>query len=214
MNLTYNPDVFRVRSIDEAKAIILTAEDIGVEQRWQTETPYLISLIREQFPSLDANSTVIDYGCGIGRLSRELIAQTGCRVVGIDISSSMRALAASYVDSDRFFACSPEMFDWVAARTTFDLAIAVWVLQHTLRPADDVARIRQALRLPNGGFFLVNNHERRVPTREMAWADDGVNIRAMVGAAGFAEQASGSIAEASSAALANVTFWASYHRHS
>jgi SAM-dependent methyltransferase len=214
MNLTYNPDIFRVRTIDEAKAIILTAEDMGVEHRWATETPYLISLIREQFPSLGANSMVIDYGCGIGRLSRELIAQTGCRVVGVDISASMRALAAYYVDSDRFFACAPEMFDWVCNGTTFDLAIAVWVLQHAFRPADEITRIRKALRLPGGEFFLVNNNERRVPARETVWADDGLDIRAMVAAAGFTERASGSIAAVASPSLAGVTFWASYHRHS
>ncbi len=76
MSLTYNPDIFRVRTIDEAKAIILTAEDAGVDKRWETETPYLIGLIRQHFPGFDANSFVVDYGCGIARLSRGLIAPT------------------------------------------------------------------------------------------------------------------------------------------
>lgn len=212
MSLTYNPDVFRVRNIDEAKAIILTAEDIGVDKRWETETPYLIGLIREHFPAIDANSTVLDYGCGIGRLSRELIAQIGCRVVGVDITPSMRALAASYVGSDRFFTCAPEMFDWVAERTIFDLALAVWVLQHAFRPSDDIERISKAVRSPGGGLFLANNHERRVPTREVFWADDGLNIRNMVVGAGFAEQASGDIAEIATPNVAGATFWATYHR--
>lgn len=187
---------------------------MSVEKRWEIETPYLISLIRQEFPGLDENSLVIDYGCGIGRLSRELIAQTGCRVVGIDISASMRGLAATYVGSDRFFACAPEMFDRVAAGTTFDLALSVWVLQHTFRPSDDVGRIRKALRVPGGGFFLVNNVQRRVPTKEAVWTDDGVDVRAVVAEAGFAQQAAGSMAAVTSPELAAITYWATYRRQS
>jgi SAM-dependent methyltransferase len=50
--------------------------------------------------ALDRNSLVLDYGCGIGRIAKELIKQTGCHVIGVDISPSMLGLAYPYVHSD------------------------------------------------------------------------------------------------------------------
>jgi len=101
MKLTYNPGVFNVNSIPAAMSIILTAEDSTTEARWRTETPYLADLINKHF-ELSANSLLLDYGCGIGRMAKELIGRYGCRVVGVDISPSMRSLAPMYVASDRF----------------------------------------------------------------------------------------------------------------
>jgi SAM-dependent methyltransferase len=87
-------------------------------------------------------ATVIDYGCGIGRLA----ARLPNTVIGVDISRTMRALATMTVDSDRFCAIHP-----LALRQMANLgfrcngAIAAWVLQHALRPADDIAILADAL---------------------------------------------------------------------
>ena len=35
---------------------------------------------------------VLDYGCGIGRIAKELILKTSCKVIGVDISESMRKM--------------------------------------------------------------------------------------------------------------------------
>src|SRR5262245_20741196 len=168
--LTYSADVFNVSTIEQAKQIILTPDSQnGTDQRWRTETPYLVSLL-EQSVSLHAESVVLDYGCGIGRLAKALIEKHGCWVVGVDISSSMRALAAAYVGSDRFLACAPGVLDWLPIQ--FDAALAIWVLQHCLAVEDDVGRIHRTLRT-NGTLFVVNDFRRLVPTREAAWVDDG-----------------------------------------
>jgi SAM-dependent methyltransferase len=173
---TYNPAIFNVRTIAEAKRIILTAEDVGTEKRWQAETPYLMGLIRENL-KLDCNSLVIDYGCGIGRLSKALIEEYGCRVVGADISASMRGLAASYVGSDRFFACSPDWLKFFAPSSFWeaDAAISVWTLQHCLDPDQDIANIRVGLG-PRAQLFVVNSVKRLVPTVESGWTGDAKNI--------------------------------------
>ncbi len=101
-NIKYNPNIFDKKNLDEAKRIILTNEkDITSQQRWENETPYLIESISNKI-KIDNNSLIVDFGCGIGRLSKELINKYGCKVIGVDISSSMREHARSYVNSSNF----------------------------------------------------------------------------------------------------------------
>jgi len=129
--LTYNPNVFAVANLAQAKAIILTDEDgVDSDTRWQAETPYLADLIGQEIAP-QPGQLVIDYGCGIGRLAKEMIARFDCFVLGVDISAHMRSLAAAYVESDKFTVCAPAMLDDLAARgLRADAAISVWVLQH------------------------------------------------------------------------------------
>jgi len=173
---TYSPAIFNVGTMEQAKRIILTPEEATTEQRWEKETPYLLSLI-EQSIALTDESVVLDYGCGIGRMSKALIERFNCRAVGVDISRSMRALAADYVASDRFFACAPEAVEWLGIG--FDAALAVWVLQHCYDPQADIDRISGALK-PSGSLFVVNDLRRIVPTREVTWINDGKDIAKML----------------------------------
>jgi 2-polyprenyl-3-methyl-5-hydroxy-6-metoxy-1,4-benzoquinol methylase len=144
--------------IDEAaaKRIILTPEGGSrTIERWTIETPYLVRLIMDHV-ILDRNSLVLDYGCGIGRIAKELIRQTGCHVIGVDICPSMLSLTYPYVHSDNFSAISQTTFKGLS--WDFDLAICVWVLQHCLEPDKDIAYIYDALK-DNGDLFVVNNIE-------------------------------------------------------
>ena len=139
----YNPEVFNVADMKQAKEIILTNEGPGAnsETRWAFETPYLVELMLQTF-SLRSDMVVLDYGCGIGRMAKALIEASGCSVIGVDISASMRRLAIDYVQSDRFLAVSPGQFDTlVRVGLRVHTAIAIWVLQHCFNPADDIARI-------------------------------------------------------------------------
>src|SRR5215213_3946204 len=181
MPFTYNPNVFQVNNLAEAMSIIMTPEGSTTADRWETETPYVADLIAGHF-SLGADSLVLDYGCGIGRVAHELITRHGCRVVGVDISPSMRALSVVYTRSDRFMACSHEMLEGLTARgLKFDAALAVWVLQHCATPTQDTARIRAALK-PGGDLFAINGNVRSIPTTEMGWVNDGLDIRSMLAA--------------------------------
>ncbi len=172
-NARYKPEVFDARTFDEARSVILTEEDDGkANERWHKETPYLGDLI-EKSCQIGATSTVLDYGCGIGRLARMLIARYDCRVIGVDISPNMRALAAEYVASDRFVACAPEFLDAFAVKA--DLVLAVWVLQHCVEPVNDIQMIVSASK-PGATLFLANERYRCVPVHDYGWVDDKKDV--------------------------------------
>ncbi|MFT5572518.1 MAG: SAM-dependent methyltransferase [Cryomorphaceae bacterium] len=101
MNPTYKPETFDVGTEADAKAIILTPEGSTTDERWERETPYIADDICS-FIDLNKESTIVDFGCGIGRISKELISMSGCTALGLDTSQSMLALAVSYVSSPRF----------------------------------------------------------------------------------------------------------------
>jgi SAM-dependent methyltransferase len=182
----YFPGVLEVRDLESAKAITLTDEGPSADTatRWTLDTPYVTALIAEQL-SLKGGNLLLDDGCGVGRLARPIIEQFGCHVIGVDISASMRTLAATYVTDERFSFSfvSPAQFDALVAKgLRVDAAIAVWVLQHCLKPVEDVARICRALR-PDGKAFVLNMRQRALPTvesgqsaRHFYWVTDGQDV--------------------------------------
>lgn len=177
--LTYNAAIFAAPDLEAAKRIILTPADDDTETRWRRETPYLADLLGRAL-ELGPGRTVIDYGCGVGRLSKALIEGFGCWVVGVDVSPEMRALAPGYVGSPGFRVVSrPELKALAEQGLAADAAIGVWVLQHCAAPRDDVGLIAAALR-PGGRLGLVNTKVRCVPTAEAGWVDDRIDIRAPI----------------------------------
>jgi SAM-dependent methyltransferase len=185
VELRYYPEIFAVPDMRRAKEIILTNEGAGADShtRWALETPYVVELMREAF-SLRSDMVVLDYGCGIGRLAKAMIDASGCSVVGLDTSPEMRKLADDYVGSDRFIAVSPSQFDaLVMTGLRVHAAIAVWVLQHCLVPADDIKRIHRGL-VRDGNCFILNMPKRAIPVvragtaneNEFFWASDGVEV--------------------------------------
>jgi len=122
--LTYNPAIFNVNDLRSAMRIILTPETWTTERRWEIETPYLVDLIHQSV-EIAPQTVLLDYGSGIGRIAKELIARYQCRVVGVDISASMRALAAPYF--------SPIVFSPVRRRCWKPLVSAVFALTLRLR---------------------------------------------------------------------------------
>jgi SAM-dependent methyltransferase len=206
----FDPSVFNVRSIADAKAIILTPEDATTDERWAKETPYFTDLIVGHM-DLTARSRVMDYGCGIGRLSKSVIECTGCMAVGVDTSVSMRALAPAYVLSDRFLACPPGMLDVFGGGLTH--ALAVWVLQHIPDLDTTIGLIHQNLR-SFGKLFVVNQHRQALPMSDGTWADDGKDVRELLSAR-FEEIEHGAFdAEHTTASTARSAWWGIYQRRS
>jgi tetratricopeptide (TPR) repeat protein len=176
----YNPSIFNQKDLDEAKRIILTNEkDISSETRWENETPYLVNSISSKIV-IDDKSVIVDFGCGIGRLSKELIEKFNCQVVGVDISSDMRGHARKYVNSKNFQAVSPSQFREIILKgVRFDAAIAVWVLQHCIDPLSDIVMLKTALK-KEGLFYVLNNVQSAIPT-DKGWISNKIDMFELLG---------------------------------
>ena len=159
--------------------------------------------------------TVPHYDCDLPiahEFLAALIERHGCRVIGVDISPSMRALAVEYVGSDRFFTCAPEMLGLLTeSGFRVDLAISIWVLQHCLKPADDIGMIRDALK-PGGRLFVVNNIHRAVPSRESGWISDGIDIKGTLARIFTLDDGDTFHSPEVPSSLSGTTFWATFTR--
>lgn len=178
--LTFNPDAFEVTCLDHARQVTVGTLDfrdgevVTTDSRWDSDTAYTLSFIRDHFDLKDS-SRVLDYGCGTGRIAKALIAEYGCHVIGVDASPSMLSVARSFVNApDRFTAMACD--ELLSAPGHADLALCLWVLQHSGSPTDDVIRIYQALK-PGGCLLLFNENIRYVPTLEQGFVNDGVDVR-------------------------------------
>jgi SAM-dependent methyltransferase len=175
----YYPDIFLdVRDFDHAKQIVISREgELSSETRWDVETCFTIDALLS-FADMSEHSMVLDYGCGVGRLSKALVGRVDCSVVGVDMSSRMRVLASEYVNSPRFRACSSEEL-W-GYKGKFDCAVAAWVLQHCLSPQMDLELIASVLR-PGAPFVVLGGVVRKLPVeasdKSLCWLDDGLNIQ-------------------------------------
>ena len=198
-----------IETVDEAVHIITTpTEGMTAQQRWEQETPALMAII-ERFVARD--SFVLDYGCGIGRLSKPLIEKLDCTVVGVDISPNMRALATSLVNSADFCAIDPKMLDNLPVRD-FNAAIAVWALQHCVELKDVISLIADTLKV-KGKLFIVNNVTRCVPVEGGEWADDGLDVHEMIIDGGFKLIERGKLDDSIAPGwMQEGTFWAAYER--
>jgi SAM-dependent methyltransferase len=175
----YFPEFFESAGLESAKRIAITAEGgMGTEERWEKETAFMLEHIAPRL-SLGPDDTVLDFGCGPGRMSRALIGRFGCSMVGVDLAKRMREQAVEYVNSPRFRVLSPEEFDAEAARGPLaNVGLACWVLQHCPRPDLEIARLAAGI-APGGMFLLVNSKLRLIPTT-LGWGADGVDVDVLI----------------------------------
>ena len=169
----YDPRVFLVKDEQAAKDIILTPEaSMTTDERWEAETKFLATKI--QFP---AHSLILDIGCGIGRIAKEL---KHCFVIGTDISPSMRRLSSDYVGTPNFAALPPSLAtELVRNGLGFDGAVAIWALQHFLHLREEIDFIFHALK-PEAKLYVLNRHNRCIPVQS-GWRDDDQKVYALLG---------------------------------
>jgi len=207
--VAYDPSRYiDIETVDEAIEIITSGtENLTSKQRWYEETPALMKIIERH---IRRGSWVLDYGCGIGRLAKPLVEKLNCKVIGVDFSANMRALAASMVDNPKFFAVDPMMLDSLGL--VVDAAIAVWTLQHCMDLKESIQHIAEAVER-EGALFVVNNKTRCLPVENGEWADDGLNVDEMIQGNGFEQIEYGSLDDAIAPGwMKDNTFWAVYRR--
>lgn len=171
----YLPNFFECNDLGRAKELILTSNNsMSTDERWEKETPYISEKIGLECGLTD-RSLVLDYGCGIGRIAKAVIQRYGCRVIGVDISASMRSMALEYVGSGQFSVFSPEDFDvLLKSGMKVDHSYAVWVLQHAVDPAAEMRRVQAATKV-GGRFYVVSAPGRCVPC-DLGWVNDGIDL--------------------------------------
>ena len=214
VSFCYCPEVFtNIIDLEHAKRVILTKEGaLSSELRWDVETKFTIDTLLS-LAAIDAQSLVLDYGCGVGRLAKALIERVGCSVVGVDMSPRMRSLAIDYVGSPRFSVYASEQI----VDMRFDYAVAAWVLQHCLRPDMDVDLIARVLK-PEARFLVLEGFSRCVPVtvsgkldEGVLWMRDDANVRELI-LRHFELVQLGSFAPAELQALNDGTYWAVFRK--
>ncbi len=207
VKLTYDQAVFDRSNLEDARQIILIPEGSTTDDRWAKETPLVCSLI-EKAIVIAAETLILDFGCGIGRIAKELIKRHGCKIVGIDISAKMRSTATEYVGPGQFCAYPPAMLEALLRYgAQFDAALAIWVLQHSFDPSRDINLVRSALK-PSGRFFVHNNTMRAVPTKERSWVSDGFDVKKQLQASFALKQEGVLPSQAIAPCLVGNHFWA------
>jgi SAM-dependent methyltransferase len=140
---------------------------------------YLIELARSHGMPLDGR--VLDFGCGVGRMSNAL-AEQGLQVVGVDIAASMVKRADqlnAHRDGLSFVAYDGGRLPF--PDNSFDAAATLIVLQHC-RPRVQVAALMELQRVVRpGGVFVFQVPSRPVPIEaldvparraEIVWLSD------------------------------------------
>jgi SAM-dependent methyltransferase len=121
--------------------------------------------------------TALDFGCGVGRLTQALAAHFE-RVVGVDVSPTMRDLAErcnQHPSQVRYVANqAPDLR--IFEDHSFDIIVSSIVLQH-IQPDVACAYVREFLRLlrPGGvAVFQLPSHRRRLQDRPVESATRGM----------------------------------------
>ena len=80
--------LFKPNDFNQGKhAVVGNCNGLSMEERWQKEAPLFAKTILDK--SIN-NPRILDYGCGVGRLAKEVVKNNySSTVVGTDDSSKM-----------------------------------------------------------------------------------------------------------------------------
>jgi cyclopropane fatty-acyl-phospholipid synthase-like methyltransferase len=166
----YNPNFFTPSSVEHAKQIILTPEDQTVDLRWKLETEWTVKTLDALF-ELDSNSVVLDWGCGIGRLSKEIIDRFDCEVIGVDIDQKMLDYAVDFVKSSKFTPLPYNKFMESNFTNKFTHCLSIWVFQHSNKLQFEIPTIHKSL-VSSGKLFVVELDKKAIPSTTGFYDDD------------------------------------------
>lgn len=170
--MRYAPEFFNRHSLVEMRGVILSPNGgLTVDERWDIETKWLAERIK--FPE---TGVVIDYGCGIGRMSAAIQRP----VIGVDISLPMLMQAVAYVNRQDFMPVSPSALrELVLSGFRSSGAMAIWSLQHVHDLPETIEILMTGLR-PGAPFWMLDLCERHIPAAkedgELCMVDDGSDV--------------------------------------
>lgn len=171
--MSYVSEAFDPVTFEHAKNIVLVPDQHN-PNKFIEETDFFMNVLKTQ--NVISNTTnVLDFGCGMGRISNALIETFECNVIGVDISEKMKIFASLYVSKPSKFKTSTTIEE-----NFFDVCVAVFSLQHVEDPETEIEKIFKGLR-KNGIFVLLNEPSRMVPSgidseNFVIWDDDGFDV--------------------------------------
>lgn len=171
-------NLFKPKTLEEAMhSVVGDCNGIPMAERWEKETPLFAERILAHVDNRPG-FTICDYGCGCGRMAKEVLRQNkNVTVIGLDASSDELALAKEYVNDSRFIPVLPYELN-----QKVDLVYSIYCLQHC--PAIDLREVLQRIHtfLKDDGVFIYCSSDYRMAIRfdGQGFFDDrflGVNIR-------------------------------------
>ncbi|MHB8296483.1 MAG: class I SAM-dependent methyltransferase [Acidimicrobiales bacterium] len=127
--------------------------------------------LRALLPDVDGMS-VLDLGCGDGRLCRGLAAMGAARIVGVDPSARMLALARERTGSPEVTYLEAFAEDVVFGEASFDLVVSSLALHYVADLGSLLVRVAGWLR-PTGSLVATMEHPMRTADPERS-LDPGV----------------------------------------
>jgi ubiquinone/menaquinone biosynthesis C-methylase UbiE len=177
----YIKQVFDTTDLEVAKNICLS-KDSKYPNKFKEETKFLIDFLKNK-KIINSKTYFGDFGCGMGRVSREIIENFDCNIVGFDISSHMLLLAQQYLEYHDKFKIQKYKKNYKWSGDKFDVFLASFVLQHSEHPQEDIDFIYNNLK-DDGILILINEKERLVPVDikdgYAVWEDDKINITDLI----------------------------------
>ena len=184
-----NHNLFKPQNIEDAKnCVVGDCNGFSMEERYRVETPLFAKAILENIKFIaggvpDKNyAEIVDYGCGCGRLAKEILNQCPSLIVhGVDASAEMLKLAVEDIcNSGHFHPSLPTKINM--GQGNADLVYCVYVLQHA--PSIEIREILQRIyyNLKDDGVFIYCSSDYRMSIRfdGQGFFDDrflGVNLQ-------------------------------------
>ena len=160
---------FAQRDSSWANGPLLNCKDKGWNEEYffqtgQSEIETVLNKLEEEDFLPEDRSIVLDFGCGLGRLSRALTSYFG-RVVGLDVSPSMieqaKAIHGDHWDHLEFYVSTEDDLS-IFEENHFSCIYSSIVLQYIPKP-DSLKLISAFMRVlkPNGRLIM------QIPTRDL-----------------------------------------------
>jgi SAM-dependent methyltransferase len=148
---TNDPDLVRAEYADESRfAVRVEAWQNVAGARPREEAFRAVAEV--------APEDVLEVGCGRGELAARIASELGARVVALDVSERMVELARDAgVD-----ATIGDVQELPFEDSSFDCAVAAWMLYHVPDVDRGLAELARVLR-PGGRLVAVTNGERNLP---------------------------------------------------
>lgn len=171
-------NLFKPKDIEAARhTVVGDCNGIPMQERWEKETPVFAREILK-YATNTSGFAILDYGCGCGRLAKEVLKQSDkVTVIGLDASSDELKLAKEYVNDSRFIPVLPHDLN-----QKVDLVYCVYCLQHC--PAIEIREVLQRIHhfLKDDGILIYCSSDYRMAIRfdGGGFFDDrflGVNVR-------------------------------------